>query len=128
LIFYNVSEKFTVKDASKKDNVSCETGRKYYQQYVSDPDNDAPMLCQLAHPQLCSQQQSAQLFSYIFDNNMFIKAASEKANMIVSICSKHYREYINNQNDGVHFLHFTQEQIIKFINCIVDGKILIDAA
>jgi hypothetical protein len=44
--------------------------------------------------------------SYIVDNNTPIKAASEKANMTVSIGSKHDWNY---RNGRIRFLYFTQD-------------------
>jgi hypothetical protein len=57
-------------------------GRKYHQQYVNDPNNDAPKLGQQFYFHI------SQPMSYIVDDNTPIKPTSKKANMTVSIFFK----------------------------------------
>jgi hypothetical protein len=75
LIGYIFGDKMTIKAASKKANMSCHYGTKYYRQYLKDHNLTIP------HLNSIPQDQINQFIRYIVDGKMSITAASKKANM-----------------------------------------------
>jgi transposase len=91
-----VDDKMSITAASKKANMSNETGRKYYHQYLKDRNIDGPI------QNVITQEQISELIRYIVDDKMSIIAASKKANMSDNTARKYYRLYLKDQQgDGL---------------------------
>jgi transposase len=91
LIGYIVDDKMSVKAASKKANVSCYFGYKYYGLYLKDHHINIPI------PKSITRDQKSKLIGYIVDDNMSIIAASKKANMSYGSGCKYYHQYLKDQ-------------------------------
>jgi transposase len=95
LIGYIVDDNMTIAAASKKANMSSETGRRYYHQYLKDRNNGDSI------QNVITQEQISELIRYIVDDKMSITAASKKANMSENTARKYYRQHLNGQKrDG----------------------------
>jgi hypothetical protein len=85
----------TVKDASRKVNISSSTGLKYYQIYLRDPNQGIPI-----PPNPCtkyrrpySQAQINQVISYMVNDQLSVAEASIKVGMSRYTGSKYYNQY-----------------------------------
>jgi transposase len=124
-------DKMTVKEASKKANVTHDSARRYYNKYLEDPDHNIPV------PQLSpaySKDQIAKFISYLVDDKMSIKDASIKANLTITAGKKYYRKHFK-QHPGIPIpsqiytpKYYTKEQIKDAINYIVKDKMSIKEA
>jgi hypothetical protein len=124
-------DKMTVKEASKKANVTLDSARRYYNKYLEDPDRNIPI------PQLSraySKDQIAKFISYLVDDKMPIKDASIKANLTRTAGKKYYRKYFK-QNPDIPIPSqiniprlYSKEQIKEAINYIVKDKMSIKDA
>jgi transposase len=83
LIGYVVHDKMSITAASKKANMSNETGRKYYHQYLKDRNIDGPM------KNVMTRDQINQLIGYVVDDKMSVTAAAKKVNVPYSTAYKY---------------------------------------
>jgi transposase len=123
LIGYIVDDKMTLTAASKKVNMSLDTSRKYYRQYLKEHNLDMHM------PIRYTQEQKGELIRYIIDDKMPILAASKKANVSLTTGYRYYQQYLKDRNPDYSIQKvITQEQKSKLIGYIVHDKMSITAA
>jgi hypothetical protein len=91
LIGYIVHDKMSLRAASRKTDMACSRGHKFYHQYLEDHNLDTPI------PKRLTQDQKNALIGYIVNDKMSIRAASRKANMAYSSGHKFYHQYLNDQ-------------------------------
>jgi hypothetical protein len=131
-IGYIDTDKMTVKKASAKANMSCDSGYKYYNKYLKDPNHNIPT------PPIYkthTQDEGDELISYIANDKMTILAASEKAKINISTARRYYQKYLKKQNPGISTpSHIdrrppcTQEQIKEVIGYINNNRLSIKDA
>jgi hypothetical protein len=119
----------SISAASKKAKLSVKAGGKYYHKYFKEnPDITVPS--HINHLTRYTQEQINEVISYIVDDKMSINAASRKANIGHSAVSRHYQQYLkdNNMEIPVPKKFFTKDQKNQFIGYVVDDKMTIKAA
>ncbi|KAI8880233.1 hypothetical protein K501DRAFT_275811 [Backusella circina FSU 941] len=89
LIDYIVNEKMSIQAAAVKANMSEPTARKYYLEYLNDPNRDIPI------PKRKMQDKIKQLIGYIVNDKMSICAASKEVNISYPIALKYYHQYLH---------------------------------
>ncbi|KAI8889728.1 hypothetical protein K501DRAFT_282090 [Backusella circina FSU 941] len=137
LIGHIVDDNMSIPDASKKVNVSRDIGRKYYQQYLDDPDHKIPKVkSKSGDGKPCTQEQINALISYIVDDGMTVPAAARQASMSVCSGRKYYQLYTDDPERRIPIQTrkvcsgngFSQEQIDVLIRYIVEDKMTLKAA
>jgi DNA-binding transcriptional regulator YhcF (GntR family) len=130
LIGYIINDKMSIQAASRKAKINISTGRSYYYKYFKQQNSDIATPSHIVAHKRCTQEQIKELISYIFDDEMSIRAASKKVNMNPSTAAKHYRQYVkeNNIEHSVTKNIYTQDQRNELIGYIVDDKMSVLAA
>jgi hypothetical protein len=131
-IHYIVTDKMSIKAASRKARVNDSTAQSYYRNYFKVQNPDIPKPSHIITRKCYTQEQIKQVISCIVNDKMSIKAASKKVNMDNQTTTKYYRQYLKDNNIGgpvlIHYKHFTQDDINKFIGYIINDKMNITAA
>jgi hypothetical protein len=91
LIGYIVDDKMSIKEASKKANMTYTNSHRLYSQYRKDHHLDYPILKRY------TQEQKNDVIGYVENDKMSIRAASIKANVSPAIGLIHYHRYLNDQ-------------------------------
>jgi transposase len=93
LIDYIVNDNMNIDTASKKVDMGNHTARRYYRQYLDDPQRRIPM------PKNSSKRsthaQIRKLIGYIVNDKMSMLAASIKADLRENAAKMHYLKYLN---------------------------------
>jgi response regulator of citrate/malate metabolism len=129
LISCVVDQKLSLSVASQKANMSKTTARKYYRLYLDAQKHDIPA----STTQSYSYDKVKQLYGYIFDDKMSIKAAAVKAGMSSTTARKYYNNFINDHDltDPPHIIRVRphpQEKIQELTHYLVDEKMSLVAA
>jgi hypothetical protein len=131
-IGYIVTDKMSIKAASRKARVNDNTAQRYYHNYFKVQNPDIPKPSHIVTRKYYTQEQIKQVISCIVDDNMSINAASIKVNMDYQTTTRHYRQYLQDNNIehpvSRHCKHYTQDDINKFIGYIINDKMNITAA
>jgi response regulator of citrate/malate metabolism len=137
LIGYIVDDDMSIQDAANLVNVSRDIGRKYYYQYMEDPEHKIPIVkSKSGNGKPCTQDQINKLISYIVDGNNSIPVAAKMANISVGSGRKYYQLYMDDPQHRIPIQTrkvcsgngFTQEQINELIHYIVHDKMTLKAA
>jgi response regulator of citrate/malate metabolism len=128
LISCVVDQKLSLSVASQKANMSKTTARKYYRLYLNEQKQAAS-----ASTQSYSYDKIKQLYDYIFDDKMSIKAAATKTCMSSTTARKYYNNFMNDHDltDPPHTTRVrphSQEKIQELIHYLVDEKVSLAAA
>ncbi|KAI8884295.1 hypothetical protein K501DRAFT_332740 [Backusella circina FSU 941] len=139
LIHYIVNDNMSVQSASIKANMCSFTGRKYYTQYMNDPNHKIPVPRKISTGfcKPCTQEQVNELIGYIINDSMSIPAASAKVNISTNIARRYYRRYMNDPDHKIPIVYkssertekrFTQKDIKNLIDHIVNDNMSVAAA
>jgi transposase len=121
LIDYIVNENMSIKEASRKVNMSRAEGFHYYTQYKNDPDKKIP-LPRNQNQRICTQVQVENLIRYINNDEMTVKEASAKANMTCVSGKYYYAKHLKNPNHAIRTRQFYHTQRNEFIDYVVRDK------
>ncbi|KAI8890151.1 hypothetical protein K501DRAFT_266075 [Backusella circina FSU 941] len=94
LIGYIENDKISKTAAAIRANISVDSGRKYYKQYLRD--RVIPTATdKLPFYKPCTENQVKECIRFIINDNMTITAAANKANISRCTESKYYNKYLN---------------------------------
>jgi hypothetical protein len=130
-IHYIISDKMSIKAASKKARMNLNGAKAYYLNYFKFQTPDIARPSHIGTHKHYTQEQIKEVIGYIVDDNMSVRAASKKVNITPYIAGRHYRQYLNDNNMVVPVpknKRYTQDEINKLIGYIVDDKMNITAA
>jgi transposase len=131
-IHYVISDKMSIKAASRKAGVNNNTGKTYYRNYFKVQNPDIPKPSHIATRKCYTQEQIKEVISCIVDDNMSINAASKKANITPYIAGIHYQQYLKGNNTevivGKYSKRYAQHKINQLINYVENDKMSIRAA
>jgi transposase len=134
LIHYIVNNTMSVYGASRKVNISYNTGCIYYNTYKNDPEKKIPLPRNrhLHPPKYYTQEQTENLIKYITQDKMTIKEASAKADMPYQSGRRYYSKYLKDPNHNIPIpqlqQNYTQDQKNEFIGYIINDKMSVNAA
>jgi hypothetical protein len=134
LVHYIVNDNMSVTAASRKVNISYNTGCIYYNVYKNDPETKIPLPRNrhVCIARVYTQEQIGNLIRYINSNKMTLTKASVKADMSYTTAYRYYSKYVKDPNHNIPTPHFqqnyTQDQKNEFFNYIVRDKMSIKAA
>jgi molybdenum-dependent DNA-binding transcriptional regulator ModE len=94
VISYIGDDKMSITAASRKANISLDSARKYYRQYLKDNNMEIPVK---KTGKRYTQDDMNKFIGYIVNDKMSIRAASKKANMSCHYGTKYYHQYLHGQ-------------------------------
>jgi hypothetical protein len=136
MIHHIIKDNLSVKEASRRANMSATSALKYYKKYVEDPEHNIPIPynCANRSPKKCTQGQINALIGYIVNDKMSLATASVKADMGEMTGRKYYEIYLKNHIIPTPRMSqplgksCTEKQIKEFIHSITHDKLTITAA
>ncbi|KAI8884281.1 hypothetical protein K501DRAFT_271817 [Backusella circina FSU 941] len=137
LIHHMVNNNTSIKTASIKVNIGEQTARRYYNQYLKDPDRKIPTLKHDTKKTPITEEQIQNLIGYIVKDKMSIVDASLKTNMSVQSGGRYYHQYLKDPDREIpiprkatHSFRkpCTQEQISELIGYIVNDNMTLNDA
>jgi hypothetical protein len=133
VIGYIVNDKMSIKKAALKTNIKPCAARKYYLQYMNDPNHAIPVPYHTLgrSSKICTQEQIDLLIGFMVNDNMSIERAAIKANMSRCFGEKYYRLYLKDPEHKIpapqnHYS--TSEQIETMISYVVNDKLPVNRA
>jgi transposase len=94
LIAYIVYDKMSIQQAALKVGMDRTPARRYYKQYLEDPNHAIPVPIQ-RDPVVPKTEQIKQFFSYVLDDNMQVTEAGRKAGLRNQAGHIYYKIYKN---------------------------------
>jgi hypothetical protein len=136
LINHIVNDKMTVSMASVKASMSHTSGKRYYLQYLEDPNHNIPIPTpnRSDFNELCTQKQISDLIGYITNDKMAIVVAAKKAGMTASTARRYYARYLHDPNCEIPTPHNRSNNInctkqqVREVNGYLDDNMSLNAA
>jgi hypothetical protein len=82
--------------------ITRNTGSKYYNKYLANPDSESTLQKRKVYCPPCrTQEQVKRLVGYIDDDKMSIRSASAKAGMNERTGKRYYKRYLDDPNHEI---------------------------
>jgi transposase len=118
LISYLVDDHMNFREASIKANISEHTAKKYYREYLEDPNHEIPVPTK--HYSAPTYHQIKDLISYIVDGNLSVSVAATKVRMNKKTAQTYYNRYVNDPENHIPIPRTHKDYICEPVKSIID--------
>ncbi|KAI8885840.1 hypothetical protein K501DRAFT_331693 [Backusella circina FSU 941] len=117
LISYIVDDHMNFREASIKANISEHTAKKYYKEYLEDPNHEIPVPTkQYSAP---TYHQVKDLISYIVDGNLSVSVAATKVKMNKKTAQTYYNRYVNDPENHIPIPRKHKDYICEPVKSVI---------